>query len=131
MNIQTIIEDQYTALIIKNEDINAELCEELKNTVTANLESGSKNFIIEMKAVKNADDNFFPALEMISNTMEKEEGFLVFVCADGEIENKLQEKGYVTTPTFDEAVDYIFMEEIEKQLREGDSQEEEWDDVEE
>lgn len=131
MNIQTIKEEQYTVLIIKNEHFNADLSEELKNAVTSNLENDAKNFIIEMKAITKADDNLFPALEMISNTLEKEEGFLVFVCNSEKLEKELQEKGYVTTPTFDEAVDYIFMEEIEKQLREGDEKEEEWDDLEE
>jgi hypothetical protein len=120
MSFEIKRDKQYIALILKDPEINKEMCEEIKDAITANMEAGARNFILNMKAVKETGADFYASLDTIMNILIKEEGMLVVAgCKNGESKTIIENKGIIAVKTMDEAVDYVFMEQLEKQLRTG------------
>jgi hypothetical protein len=105
-------EEQYTLITPRELDF-----DDLQKAIAENLSEGHKNFVIDLKgSVGTVEDaHHFAGLMSI---IEKEDGRLVIACPPTELEESLEEAEIVTTPTLDEATDYIFMEEIERQLME-------------
>ena len=118
MGIDVKKEKQYILLSVKDEILGPEFCEEMKNTISEQMEKGAKNFIMNLKGVKEAGPDFYASLDTVMNMLLKEEGMMVITGArKGEISTFIENKGIIATRTMDEAVDYVFMEEIEKQLQ--------------
>jgi hypothetical protein len=125
--IQVQHEEQYTLLVPSAQADRISL-ETLADKVTENMEAGHKNYIIHLDQVKKLPTDFVYVLDNINQIIKKEDGLLVVSGAPDELGSALEEKEIITTPTLDEATDYIFMEEIEKQFRsEGDEEPEEWE----
>ena len=121
MGIEVKKEKQYVLLNVKEEVAGPEFCEELKNTISGLMEKGCKNFILSLKGVKEAGPDFYVSLDTIMNILLKEDGMMVVTGSrKGEISTFIENKGIITTRSLDEAIDYVFMEEIEKQLQSGD-----------
>ena len=128
--IQVQHEEQYT-LLVPSAQADRIALDALADKVTENMEAGHKNYIIHLEQVKKLPQDFVYVLDNINQIVKKEDGLLVVSGAAAELESALEEKEIVTTPTLDEATDYIFMEEIEKQFRnESDEEPEEWADEE-
>ncbi|MGZ5242562.1 MAG: hypothetical protein ACXWD4_01450 [Bacteroidia bacterium] len=125
--IQIQHEEQYTLLVPSSQADKISL-ETLADKITENMEGGHKNYIIHLEHVKKLPEDFLYVLENINQIVNKEDGILIISGAPMDLETALEEKEIITTPTLDEATDYIFMEEIEKQFRsEGDEEKEEWE----
>ncbi|RYD80237.1 MAG: hypothetical protein EOP53_08350 [Sphingobacteriales bacterium] len=125
--IQIQHEEQYTLLVPSAQADKISL-ETLADKVTQQMEEGHKNYIIHLEHVKKLPADYEYVLENINQIVNKEDGLLIISGAPKELEEKLEEKEVITTPTLDEATDYIFMEEIEKQFRsEHDGEQEEWE----
>ena len=124
--IQIQHEEQYT-LIVPSAQADKISLETLADKISQNMEAGHKNYIIHLEQVKKLPQDFEYVLDNINQIIKKEDGLLVVSGAPEALENALAEKEVITTPTLDEATDYIFMEEIEKQfLGEEDEEQEDW-----
>jgi hypothetical protein len=125
--IQIQHEEQYT-LIVPSAQADKISLETLADKITGNMEAGHKNFIIHLEHVKKLPQDYEYVLDNINQIVNKEDGLLIISGAPADLEAKLDEKDIITTPTLDEATDYIFMEEIEKQfLGEDDEEKAEWE----
>ncbi len=128
--IQVQHEEQYT-LLVPSAQADVTSLETLTEKVTQYMEAGHKNYIIHLEHVKKLPADFEYILDNINQVVQKEDGLLIVSGANETLEEKLAGKDVITTPTLDEATDYIFMEEIEKQFRgEDDGESEEWADEE-
>ena len=124
MGIEVKKEEQYTLLNVHTSVLTTEDCEKLKNTIATEMESGAKNFIIGIKNVEDVGSDFYVTLDTVTHILQKEDGILVICEPQGqEIITALEKRGMIITHSFDEAVDYVFMVEIEKQLDAEDDEE--------
>lgn len=121
--IQVKHEEQYS-LIVPASYAGNPAYEELEKTIIENLGAGRRNFILNLEGIPDVPDDAVPNLSQLQRIIEKEDGRLVVACPPMNLEEGLEENGIVATPTLNEATDYIFMEEIEKQLLDGMDEEE-------
>ncbi|MCX6351367.1 MAG: hypothetical protein NTX03_05860 [Bacteroidetes bacterium] len=122
--IQILPEEQYTLLKFTGIELLQEDLEEMNDAAAADMEAGNCNFIVDISEVETISMDFYPYLDTLYNLVQKEEGILVVATENEVAKIRIEERGIVPTPTLSEAVDYIFMEELEKQLL-GDGHEEE------
>jgi hypothetical protein len=117
-------EEQYVLLYPRQANADESLAAEIRKAVINGLEAGSSNFILYLKEVKQVYSGFSYFLDELNQIIGKEEGLLVVAAAERSLAETLDEKEIVTTPTLDEASDYVFMEEIQKEFGDFDEDEE-------
>jgi hypothetical protein len=110
-------EEQYT-LITPSELTDNPGFDEIEKKVVESLEAGHRNFVVNLEGLKDVSDGAPHHFSQLKNIIGKEDGRLVIACSPLALEEAFEENDLVTTPTLNEATDYIFMEEIEKQLLE-------------
>ncbi len=117
-------EEQYTSIAILSAHIQEQTCNDLQSAVTAELSSGLRNIILGCNTVREADPCFRETLSFILSAIGKEEGSLVAyeVQADT-LKAIFDAEGVVITRVYDEAADYIFMEELSRELGSMDEEE--------
>ncbi|MDQ3073415.1 MAG: hypothetical protein M3Q97_09160 [Bacteroidota bacterium] len=120
MTIKVEKEEQYILVTPEEKMLDEKEVEQLEDKLIAHLEDGRVNLILNLSNVETVSDDFYYLADKIYNILLKEEGIMVITEAPEQVIAKLAEYPLVITPTQDEAVDYIFMEELEKQLREED-----------
>lgn len=116
-------EDQYTLINLADKILENSIIEDLEERVVREMEQGAKNFILDMSEIENASSDLSRSLDTLYNIILKEDGILVVANATAEVEAVLMgDNDIVFTPTISEAVDYVFMEEIQKQLLEDEGE---------
>ena len=116
--IQIKHEEQYS-LVVPSNLSDAAGFDELEQKISESLENGHRNFILNLEGLHEVPGDIAPNFAQLKSIIEKEDGRLVIACPPALIEASLEENEIVSTPTLNEATDYIFMEEIEKQLLGG------------
>lgn len=112
--------ENYSIVTLEEEKLNSELAPTLKSElVTLNAE-GVNNIILNMKNVKYCDSSGLSAL-LVGNRIFTEEGGSFVLCSLTEHVDKLIGISQLHNvlnilPTVEEAVDAVFMSEIEKDL---------------
>lgn len=81
-------------------------------------------FIINCKAVASMDKEGRNAVLALNSTAKAMEGSLIVSELKDDLKPRLEEDGVHCLPTDNEAVDYIFMEQIESQLGDFDDEDE-------
>jgi anti-anti-sigma regulatory factor len=122
MALQIITDEQYILLIPDAQDV-ATLAE-LEDAIIKKLEEERTGFIIDLQKVDALTSEAQKRINSMNDIVSKEEGLLVVCSVEGDNAQVLKNSGIVNTRTLDEAVDYIFMEEIEKQFKDDD--EDDW-----
>lgn len=112
--LEIIFEEQYTLLDIQTSVANDELLKTIEIQVVEHMEQGNSNFIIHLKTMTQIPVEWAYTLEKLHLIVQKENGILIIASAPDALEQKLNALEVITTPTLDEAIDYVFMEEIEK-----------------
>jgi hypothetical protein len=107
-------EEQYTLFSLESEKAGSTLLNRLRDLVVAAMEKGDFHFVINFEKVKDFDPSLYIKLDEINHIVIKEHGILVVACLREGNEELLKELDIVSTPTLNEASDYIFMEEIER-----------------
>jgi hypothetical protein len=117
-------DEQYTSLSIEHSVLNNALFQQLKDVVIKEMEGGNRNFILRLYEVNELAEDFTGNLDEIYNLIIDGNGLLVVCEAQGIIQElMIGSEEIVFTPTFSEAMDYIFMLDIEKQLLDEDDNE--------
>jgi hypothetical protein len=122
MGLQLITDEQYILLIPDAQDI-ATLVE-MEEAIIRKLEEERTGFIIDLQQIEGLTSEAQKRITSINDIVTKEDGLLVVSSVSGDDAQVLKNNGIVNTRTLDEAVDYIFMEEIEKQFKDDD--EDDW-----
>ncbi len=120
-------EAKYILLQLNEDKVDATLSPELKTTfVTLNAE-GMKNLILDLKDVKYVDSSGLSALLIANRLCTDSDGILVMSAVTDHVMKLIKisqlEKVLTILPTKEEAIEHIFMTELENDLRKGVSEE--------
>ncbi len=113
--------DQYTVFKVKEENINSVLAPQLKSEFIFLHNEGVTNLIFDLSKVKYIDSSGLSAI-LTANRLWKNSGTLVITGVDHEHVKKIIEISRLDTilniiPTLQESVEYVMMEEIERELQ--------------
>jgi len=119
--------EQYSILKLQEEKLDSPLSPALKSEfVTLNAE-GIKNIIIDLADVKYVDSSGLSAL-LVGNRIYNEDGGIFILASLNDHVMKLIRISQLNNvlnllPTVEEAIDAIFLKEIERDLQDGDDNE--------
>jgi len=116
--------EKYTKLTLDEENLVTLTAPRLKSELVTLYQSGTINLILDLSKVKYVDSSGLSAI-LVANRMSKEVGgYLVLVGVTDHVMKlvKISKLDNVLNilPTIEEAVDAIFLNEIEKDLEEDD-----------
>jgi anti-sigma B factor antagonist len=113
--------EKYVLLKPLDTELNSENAPKLKSELILINTEGINNIILDLSNIQNADESGVSAILSANRLCKNSGGTFVLSCVHSEIQNLF---GLFTTenyinivPTTSEAIDLIFMEEIERDLR--------------
>ena len=117
-------EERYTVLSLEEDNLNTMLAPELKSEFVIMRNEGVQNLILDLSAVKFVDSSGLSAI-LTANRLWNGEGSFILTGIEHSAVKKLIEISRVDTvltilPTLSESIDYVMMEEIERELNEED-----------
>lgn len=117
-------QEQYTVLTLEEENLNSTFAPSLKSDLIMLNQEGIRNFILDLSQVKYVDSSGLSAI-LTGHRMWKGIGSFVIAGQLHPMVNKLIEISRLQTilimiPTVSEAVDYVMMEELERELQGGE-----------
>ena len=112
--------DRYTIFRLHEENLNSILAPDLKSEFVFFSNEGVRNLILDLSDVKYVDSSGLSAI-LTANRLWKDYGSFVLTGANHPAVKKLIEISRLESiltiiPTTEEAIDYVFMEDIEKEL---------------
>lgn len=116
MSFETHKKEQFAHFHFSDEYISIEDCAEIASKMAKIFKEGTRNFILSFQTIHTITEEESTQLAQLNSTALSYNGLLIATECDPDIERMLSKKGLICVPTFDEAVDYIYMEEIEKEL---------------
>jgi len=116
--------DKYTLVKLKEEKFTARIAPDLKTEMVLMNSQGIKNIIIDLEKSSYCDSSGLSVI-LVANRICKENDGCLVVCNLKPAVSKLIEISQLSnvlniTPTYEEAVDYLFMDELEKGLGDVD-----------
>ncbi|MCK5102505.1 MAG: STAS domain-containing protein [Cyclobacteriaceae bacterium] len=119
--------EQYSILKLQEEKLDSPLSPALKSEfVTLNAE-GIKNIIIDLSEVKYVDSSGLSALLVGNRIYSEDEGIFILASLNDHVMKliRISQLNNVLNllPTVEEAIDAVFLKEIESGLQEGDDNE--------
>jgi anti-anti-sigma factor len=117
-------QEQYTVLTLEEENLNSTHAPSLKSDLIMLNQEGIRNFILDLSPVKYVDSSGLSAI-LTGHRMWKGNGSFVIAGQLHPMVLKLIEISRLQTilvmiPTVAEAIDYVMMEELERELQGGD-----------
>lgn len=120
MSFEISKEDNYTAIISKAEKLDTLVAPDLKAQLVLLDKEGVSNYIIDLSNTRYCDSSGLSALLVANRLAKGAEGCLVICGLQDPVNKMIQISQLHTvlniTPTFNEAIDYIFMSQVEKEL---------------
>ncbi|MBK8627579.1 MAG: STAS domain-containing protein [Saprospiraceae bacterium] len=119
--------DRYTIFKLDEENLNSILAPDVKSEFVLLSNEGVRNLILDLSDVKYVDSSGLSAI-LTANRLWKDYGSFVLTGAVNPAVKKLIEISRLESiltiiPTVEESIDYVFMEDIEKELTaEGDDE---------
>ncbi len=113
-------QDRYTVFTLEDKYLNSIIAPDLKSEFVILSNEGVKNLIFNLSKVQFADSSGLSAI-LTANRLWKDNGLFIVAGMENPNVKKLIEISRLDTiltiiPTIDEAVDYIYMEELEQEL---------------
>ena len=113
-------QEKYTSFRIEEENLNSVLAPDLKSEFVILSNEGTLNLIFDLSPVKFVDSSGLSAI-LTANRLWKSIGSFILVGIDHPAVKKLIEISRLDSvltivPSVSEAIDYIFMEEVEREL---------------
>lgn len=113
-------QEKYTLLSLQEENLNSVIAPDLKSEFVILKNEGVPNFILDLSDVKYVDSSGLSAI-LTAHRIWKDVGTFVLTGANQPMVSKLIEISRLQAvltivPTVEEAVDYVFMDEIEREL---------------
>jgi len=126
MQYTTDKQDTLTILALQEENLNSLIAPELKSEFVYHRNDGVRNLILDLSKVKYVDSSGLSAI-LTANRIYKGFGSFVLTGVDSSAVRKLIEISRLDTiltiiPTLSEATDYVKMEELQRQLMEGEEE---------
>lgn len=116
--------DKYTLITILEDKFTAKVSPDLKAALVVLKDEGTKNIILDMGKTSYCDSSGLSVILVANRICKENEGCLV-ICDLKMAVEKLIEISQLSnilniTPTLDEAVDFIFMDELERDLSDSE-----------
>jgi len=113
-------QDKYTLLQLNEENLNSLMAPDLKSEFVFLRNEGVRNLILDLGNVKYVDSSGLSAI-LTANRLWKDYGSFILTGIAHPAVQKLITISRLETiltiiPTIEESIDYVFMEEIEKEL---------------
>lgn len=123
--IQERNEEKYKVISINNDKLDMRLSPDLKSKITLFFGEGGKNCIIDLSACRFCDSSGLSAI-LLGHRLSRENNGCMVVVANSDHILKLIEISQLdnilnVVPTLDEAIDFIFMDEIERSLNDEEA----------
>jgi len=120
-------QEKFTVFKLEEENLNAVIAPDLKSEFVILKNEGIDHLIFDLSEVKFVDSSGLSAI-LTANRLWKEDGLFILAGNLSKSVRNLIEISRLDTiltiiPTVDEAIDYVFMEEIEKELNGGEGSE--------
>lgn len=124
LNVKIDTKEKFTVLSPETADITANMSATLTNQCKMVLDSTVKNLVLNLSTVETISTEAVDALTEIQQLFYENSGSFVICNINEKLENELDELGVLEmwniTPTESEAWDIVQMEEIERELLDGD-----------
>ena len=119
-------QERYTVMRIQETNLNSVIAPELKGEFVVLANEGVKSLIVDLGAVEYIDSSGLSAI-LTANRLWKQDGSFVLTGAKHPSVKKLIEISRLDTvltivPTVEESVDYVYMEDVERDLAEEGAQ---------
>jgi anti-sigma B factor antagonist len=119
--------EKYTLLQLNEDKLNSTIAPELKSELVKLNAEGVKSVILDMSEVKYADSSGLSSI-LVGNRLSENEGGIFVLAAVSDHVLKLVKISHLDTvlnliPSVEEAIDAVFMNELEKNLRAEDQEE--------
>lgn len=113
-------QDRYTVFTVQEENLNSLVAPNLKSEFVLLFNEGVKNLIVNLAEVKYVDSSGLSAI-LTADRLWKDLGSFILTGLEHPAVKKLIEISRLDTvltivPTLEEAIDFVFMEEIEREL---------------
>lgn len=124
MNFTTNNKEKHVQVACNIENLNSVVSSELKSELVVINKEGNKNIILDLSKTKYADSSGLSAV-LLANRLCRDAGGTFVLTGLNEHIKKLIEIAQLDrvlsiTPSLNEAVDFVFMEEIERNLGEAE-----------
>ena len=119
--------EKYTLVQLHEDKLNSTIAPDLKSELVKLNAEGIKSIIIDLTDVKYADSSGLSSI-LVGNRLSENEGGIFVLAAVSDHVLKLVKISHLDTvlnllPTVEEAIDAVFMNELEKNLRAEDKEE--------
>ncbi len=119
-------QEHYAVFSLKEENLNSLIAPQLKSEFVILSNEGVKNLIFDLSGVSFVDSSGLSAI-LTANRLWKSLGSFILTGVENPNVKKLMEISRLDSvltiiPTVSESIDYIFMEEIERQINSDDEE---------
>ena len=119
-------QEKYTVFNLEEENLNSNNAPNLKSEFVILKNEGIKNLIFDLSAVKFVDSSGLSAI-LTANRLWQDDGSFVVTGVEHENVKKLITISRLETvlkivPTVSESIDYVFMEELEENIKSEDEE---------
>ncbi len=125
MQVKIDTKEKYHVITIQESKLTANMTEQIQACLLIYLKNPNKNIILDMKDINNIDDAAAETLINIQQTFYEQNASFVICSLQSSVQQILDSTRLLEimneVPTRMEAADIIHMEEIERELLEGDS----------
>ncbi len=118
--------EQYALVNLAETSLDAATSLDLARVVALLSREGYTNLIMDLKEVQSIENEGITVLRKANDLCLRDEGLLVLVTKDDELIDRLdsaQIRDLTILPTLEEAVDAVFMNELESEFREEEDDE--------
>jgi hypothetical protein len=116
MSFEVTYEDTYTLFDFGEGLPDEKTINRFEAEIDKNIQKGKIFILVNLSGISLAEKRLVEILDTANDELNAENGSLVVAADDDSVAASLEEKSIITAPTLSEAIDYILMEAIEKQL---------------
>ena len=116
MNYTIEKNDQYSLIIPQLTELNRETCARLREKVLHEVASSSKYVIVNITSVKDCNADGVRELITLGTELLDNDGLLIITNAEDAFTRLFSKADITFIPTDVEAVDFVFMDQLEKQF---------------
>ena len=113
--------EKYVLIKLNESKLNSLITPQLKSELLLINTEGQRNIILDLSQVKFADSSGLSSLLVGHRLCKNAEGSFILACLNDAVSRLVSisqlENVLTIVPTTEEAIDHIFMEEIEKELK--------------
>lgn len=124
MHVKTDTKEKFHVITIEEKHLSANMTAAIENLLLEPLENSVKSVVLNCTAIERIDEAAAGAIVKIQQHYYEQNASFVVCCVQPDAEKQLRSNGTLEllniVPTESEAWDIIQMEEIERELMEGD-----------